>query len=804
MSLREIIAREEDRVFAVDSECFIIFTGDSIRDRKPFIRIGNWIDLPAGIIPLVENIIVTDTMTGNPSHEQFNIDIKYLRTNRYIGSHRAVERFLDFQKVFGLDLHTASVVDAEDIPEISKMNVSDRESFIGVFYRDSNFKILHKGKDLFDLESLSDNASGDNRTHDRLASFSKQRRYNGVGLVVVENNPLFYRANSFISYLFPHTYFETFFSLGINPKNIETIIHPSENFLGLGKFLKWRHARGGKLSLFCDSSDEISLIKSLFSKVKITDAPFSGMKHQIVHGYSVQTIANSFSTSVEMDQPGSGKRLRFAFVKGAAEIKHIVKERYDAIFAVCSVYEEAAALFKSSRAPIAVIDDGSTSASKIPMLDVPLIRQGIQYEIDTITEDNIFLERMSQYLGEERIELILKKDADSIEKIFTDASSVLLEGEKAVEFFNTLSLLKFIFNATSDRKLSSILKSNLRPAFSSTSRKDVYRMGSSYRIELLINNGIIYEFARKLQDPAPADHYLLDDIHLTKKSSKPLTDSTEQSFYDRILDDRARLDRLLALFLTDPVYRKEVKELKEAIERRKKLFDTERSLHPDSSQDFVAKLRETTEEESGATEDAALGKRRKRKSSFGKRPFKFPPRVKKFLRISALILIVLLAAFAGYKGFTKYKENQRLQAQKIQQEKERKENQRIVETYSIHISEYDIYLYANETAIKNGYAPIEAKKLSQRNPNWIYPGNVFILPDGERIVIKEHDTLWDIARTRLEKRYIAFFKAYEALKKNTPNGATPDPVLIKQARELAAKESHHKLLNSLDKAPQKK
>ena len=104
MEIKDIIKTDYDRLFIVDPECYIIFTGDSTEDVQPFIRIGNWIDMPVELIPLIENIIITDNIIGNPAHEQFNIDIRYLSTNRYIGSKNIVNKFLDFQKISGLTL----------------------------------------------------------------------------------------------------------------------------------------------------------------------------------------------------------------------------------------------------------------------------------------------------------------------------------------------------------------------------------------------------------------------------------------------------------------------------------------------------------------------------------------------------------------------------------------------------------------------------------------------------------------------------------------------------------------------------
>ena len=93
VEIRDIIKSDSDRLFIVDPECYIIFTGETTDDIKPFIRIGNWSDMPVELVPLIENIIITDGLVGNPSHEQFNIDVRHLPHNRYIGSRGTVQRF---------------------------------------------------------------------------------------------------------------------------------------------------------------------------------------------------------------------------------------------------------------------------------------------------------------------------------------------------------------------------------------------------------------------------------------------------------------------------------------------------------------------------------------------------------------------------------------------------------------------------------------------------------------------------------------------------------------------------------------
>ena len=158
MEIRDIIKSDSDRLFIVDPECYIIFTGETTDDIKPFIRIGNWNDMPVELVPLIENIIITDSLIGNPAHEQFNIEVRHLPENRYIGSRGIVQKFLNYQRTFGLDLTNASIVDIEkDLPELSKeKNISHKDQFIGVFYRNGNFKTLLNKNTIFDLNEVTD------------------------------------------------------------------------------------------------------------------------------------------------------------------------------------------------------------------------------------------------------------------------------------------------------------------------------------------------------------------------------------------------------------------------------------------------------------------------------------------------------------------------------------------------------------------------------------------------------------------------------------------------------------------------
>jgi len=287
MELNEIIRNDSDRLFIVDTECFIIFTGDSIQDDRPFIRIGTWMDLPVEIIPLIENIIITDSIKGDPSHEQFNIEIRHFQSNRYIGSEISLKRFLDYQRNFGLDLTNVSIVNVDrDVPELpKKRNISDRDHFIGVFYSNGDVKIVHSGNDLFSLQNLEEIYPDISAIHDGISELSRNcERYSNSGFIIFDSNPLFYSSGYFTSYQYPGSYYSRFSGMQINPNKIRELILPSQNIVNISGLLKYKNSRKGKIRLFSDNSDQTDLIKKLFKNATIIDNSFSSMNYNTGDG----------------------------------------------------------------------------------------------------------------------------------------------------------------------------------------------------------------------------------------------------------------------------------------------------------------------------------------------------------------------------------------------------------------------------------------------------------------------------------------------------------------------------------------
>ena len=67
----------------------------------------------------------------------------------------------------------------------------------------------------------------------------------------------------------------------------------------------------------------------------------------------------------------------------------------------------------------------------------------------------------------------------------------------------------------------------------------------------------------------------------------------------------------------------------------------------------------------------------------------------------------------------------------------------------VFISEADIHLAANEIAVLNGFKDLDYRVFTGADPDWIYPGNILMMPSGEAYEIRRGDTIWFLAARRV-------------------------------------------------------
>jgi hypothetical protein len=784
MELKDIIKSNKDRLFVLDNECFIIFTADNLNDEKPFIRIGNWIDLPPESIPMIENIIVTDSITGNAAHEQFNIDPKFLSTNRYIGSRMVVQNYINFQKNFGLNLNNVSIVDVEkDLPFLSKeQSISSKDSFLGIFYHNGNFRVIYKDDTLFDLKEYEDRLSGPVKELEQISNNSRdESRYSGSGIVIIDKCVLFYKNRYFTAYQFPKEYLKDFEYLNINPAKLRELVLPVVNLIDISDFLKWSNTRKNVVKLYSGSKDEFELMQKLFQDMVIKNESFHGHSFDTGDGVKVQNYPGSINEKITfINTAPSFKKVEVAYLKEYLGIREILDEKHDAIIVPYAIYEQASLFFKSTITPVICIDDGNANISKLKMIDVIVLNQRVQYEVNKFEDEDMLVQNAMRMLSDRNIiEYINSKDIEGIKQAFFNNIPIKdkIEFADIKNLLNIISLLRIFLNTTTDRKFSSEIQRIIQKSYSSFDRDEIIaKETKAVKVNLYFYDNAIYEFyeAVSLKDNKVADAI----------SDMPI----------RIETDRIRFKELLELYKkSGKKAGKDITHLSDEISRRKEFYKKDTAL------------KEATSAE---------------EKQFKREVLKI--RLKKISQILIIIIIAAVLALIsvpGYKYYKEYRESTRAErekqeilerAEKEKQERSKREEvekkeadkvknekEELVQKYNIHVSDHDIYLYANKVARKNGYREIEYKDLKEKNPNWIFPGNVFYLIDGQKITVIWGDTLWEISDKKLMEIQLKLYKLIEKIEEAKTKNEKLE--MLKKAEELAFSNKHFKKIEEIKK-----
>jgi len=775
MELKDVIRQDADRLFILDHDCYVIFTGDTVEDEKPFIRIGNWINLPVEIIPLIENIIVTDRLAGNPSHEQFNIDVNYLPTNRYIGSRMMVKRYLDFQKTFGLDLTNVSVVEIEkDIPEISREKIiSDRDSFIGVFYTNGDFQVTHNRRSLFSLKGPEGGYFDELRVMDTISESSRESsRYAGSGFIVLSNNPIFYKNRYFTLYHFPRACCGDFARLEIDPGQVRELILPSSNLINITRLVRWKHHSHGRLKIFSDRKDDIDLLQRLFAGASIIRKDFGGFSFDSGDGLAARNYPGSYNVRVlyKKTKPAL-EDIAVGYIKGFEGVQTVVKDDLDIILVSYPVYEETNLVFKSTDTPIVLIPGPGRppvrSSAGGPIMAMP----GIQYELCKYGEAAEMVADIKRQLGaNETADIMATGEIDAIAARFPEAGNdAPSKFESVRETMNMLALLKLRHDTTTDRKLAAALWKLIASRRGAADPASIHSDNAPrFRICLALCDGSLYEYMEKLSDSPPSFAVLDEAPEDDTMALERINDPELHRHYETIIEDRRRLRELLGLFAGRTKDEARMRELRAAIAEKKRRYEYE------------------------SIEDLGLSEGRPHRA-------RMAAYLRKALVPLGILVLLALAALAWRYGAPLLEERRMaaVEEERARREaEERRVREGLIEKYGISVSDHDIFTYVNRVAVKNGYAPIPFASMKTRNPNWIYPGNVFVMPDGERVEVREGDTLWGISHTRLQDRAIEFHRTLEGIEKAAAGGTDIAP-LVAKARDLAPGGAYERKLEAL-------
>jgi len=110
----------------------------------------------------------------------------------------------------------------------------------------------------------------------------------------------------------------------------------------------------------------------------------------------------------------------------------------------------------------------------------------------------------------------------------------------------------------------------------------------------------------------------------------------------------------------------------------------------------------------------------------------------------------------------------------------------------VPITILDIYYLTNSIAVKNGYRKMDSPKEAGPDPDWIYPGNLFTLPDDSHHTVMKGDTIWGIAHQFIKKTLEADWPTYVRISEeiDNPDSRTHDRDTLKKELESLKQRSY--------------
>ncbi len=742
------------RVFQIDQECFMIYVEDMSSTKERFLRIGNSSFLKEFGENLTFVTLLSKMYPGDPFHE---LDIFRPNVDRkIIGLKESVKRFLFFLKENKINVNKVNVVYAEEASDIFK-EVNSEEDFLkkiendsrinrhsfASFYNDGNIRIFNQNEVFFDLREALFKTLNESHEIKKLAQFFLkyyQESYNKTGIIHSNKSLFVFSENKFACITDSSSWVKDAIRVGIDPSKIDLIYVTERTMPGILclKTILKRDKDDPKIKLIYKeqvrwekllSPDNIVSLnshqKSISQKIGNINLKFkeneieistNGFKFfledsksfldkgSIIKGkFNESSIRKDFELIIDDFKKDS---LTLYSYNPVIFEKIIDENNY-----INTFWENFSENIKDNNSMEIFDDDTEYSKDYIPKivkknfyskLYAETIRR-INCEGNSKITDNVFKEYMN--LLEELSGENINENKFVIEQVLgygANEKRVCIRdflGSKEIEYFEDKinPFLNFLKNAEKKEWQE---------------RQDQYR--KKYKLNIK-DNKIMNQIGTRFSDVINAKQFHIEE--------------------------RERLKRFMETVI-----------IKEKQEENKERAKRGESVNTAKAQEDELKNAEKHGKELGAKKDFEWTK--------GKKTFF----IAAILLIALIIASLFLIPFLKEKGITKDKiqsniqdkiqgiiEDKKIVLDKNREDRYIKTNEKSFKrsnNLKFFMTVLDLLNLTNVVAEKNGYHRIvedfEKPNVKGKDPDWIYPGNVLIMPDSAKINVKKGDIMWNL------------------------------------------------------------
>jgi len=791
----------DNKVFQIDQECYLIYLENFSDKAKTFIKIGN---SPA-IKDFVENIHIINLLTklvpGNPYVESKLI--KSQKDKKIIGLKHDVLQELDFLKSENITIKKNDSVIVEDASEIKNKKESEKDfieeikndykfknhSFAS-FYKDGNIRIFTQNALVFDLEEkLKEKKSEQSELNSLKKNYSNYYKdfYNKTGLIQSNDTLFAFSNNNFICLAYSSNWVKNALRVGIDPQKINFLflapnLTPNNSWF---KILAEKQKNNSKINIIFQEDDKNSnwiklfsndIIVPVFAKEELVEFKSENFK-LLFKNQIVNLINNKFKFFITL-KDSSPVNLKYIY----------------------GSYNE-----NNFKLIIDNFENGSyTLFNKHPLIITNKL-DGKKYIYDfwNNTDKNLtkeFKEEIKENDYDYNENYIPKKmdNENFYNKLFVETiRRINIDGNSEIKdnTFNSYKNFLNNFNGNALNQNDYIIMQTI--CFDESSKKVAIRdqliKNSLISISDTINPLISFEKENSLEN---WDNKLNSYRNNYKKKIK--NDSFDNKIvgrFNEIIEDK-KFFKYEAERLSRFIKEKELEEKRTENKNNKEYVSMNHAFKDDKSKNYSNQYITNVEQE------ALIKKEGRKGSSKAKIPV-LP------LLIGLFVILLLLFGFLYVYRVIKIPKLDNLitkylkinlnknvitsdNTSDLTQDQFLKNNNDKYDTsesslksknYKFSMTIIDHIKLVNEVAVKNGYhkmAPNYLKaNLKGKDPDWIYPGNNFKMPNDETIHVIAGNTLWGIC----EKYLINEINQHEIKIRSLIEKTKKQEIIISQAKE---------------------
>lgn len=773
--------RGSERVFQIDRDTYLIYTGRDKGDLRPFVRTGAGESIPNGFLGQIENVLLLEKNPVNIALELAWLEETLKEVNQpihYVGSRDRVSQIYNLTGMAQIDEEADRPVKMDPFVPPKKGEQLEKNKSTVQFFENGNARLLVGSSRVYDYSALLKTKNSIDKEYEKMSKAmlrlpkkcnnpeSKSFLYVGKNASGDPLKPcIFWNFNSNGVMVNPvMDYHAVLFENKIDVNSVMAVVSNSAITPGISEAYRRNNELGSQLGVYTADEDRQSVLKKIYSQAKIKNmedgVAIPGIKDTVFfvsrkgsHG------AFGYKISDENDEVA-----QILFPIGGAKYNHrfdYIKSPHDLEILTCRTNDELKKRDVLANLTLVLpgkMDERTYHRKKLATGIYPLVK-GREYKLHGFSDHKSMIDQFLRAFENTTIKAFVQ------DLLFLHIGLDVTES-KIHERLKTIAGFDIITDPVKLNNLNELLRYlPSLPAFITHYNKENHRLLKRCQKKFNVRHLSFLGFLELGHEDIEFDvlfaagksTYLL--INPAEKEPAIFKVPPEISNFEKAPKDYKRFltrqNRKLDKIGDIPGYRQCLEYLESLNEESLQLvYDRKRFL------DLINQLGISAEDSKKKEPKPAWYDKY---ISFVKKYWDTTGKTLKFILAGFVALLIcaglylFISSFGGEKIASQTTNGGsvlELQAVSLVSPGEVQEELLVPGEQNIMPAESEIFVYSNSLASRNGFRKLnQIDKKNLKNPDLVFPGERLKLPDGRIAQVRPKDYIWELAKIHYKKDF---------------------------------------------------